>query len=99
MEDSDLRDLKETVDRIDRRTRSIVAGAYAVIGAIAISSIVACTLLWGPGFAVLVGAVLLVGVCAGRIARTLARKQLDEIAGPQPTDGSGAAGDSEGREE
>ena len=91
MEDSELKNLKETVDRIDRRTRSIVAGAYAVIGLIAIGSVVACTYLWGPGFAALLGAVLLVGDLAGRRARQRAHKYLKMNADSQPSDGPDAA--------
>ncbi len=96
MEDSELKNLKETVDRIDRRTRSIVAGAYAVIGLIAVSSVVACTYLWGPGFAALLGAVLLVGGLAGRRARQRAHKYLEKNASPRPLDGPAPTMPSEG---
>ena len=97
MEDPELMSLKEKVDRIDRRTRSIVAGAYAVIGLIAISSVVACTVLRGPGFAALLGTVLLVGGWAGHSAQQRAHKYLEKSTGSQPPDGSDAAmpGDGE----
>ena len=96
MEDSELKSLKEKVDRIDRRTRSIVAGAYAVIGLIAISNVVACAVLWGPGFAALLGTVLLVGGWAGHRAQQRAHKYLEKRTGSQPPDGTGAATPSEG---
>ncbi len=94
MEDPELKHLKEAVDRIDQRTRSLMAGAYAVIGIIAISSVVACTLLWGVGFAALFGTVLLIGGLAGHRARQRAQKCLEKNTGSQPPDGNGR-GDAE----